>query len=390
MVARRSAALPRSLAPGRGPAATRPAGSGGIRAALRAFWRLALPVAAMAGATALNVLLAVAGPGPLLARLAALWQQAWAEPLFRTAALVALGLAASVALGHQQAVRRAALVAAAIAGAAVANVLVAALGAAVLPAPLVQPRIVLPVGAVAIMLAVVGWRARSLLRRLAMAEAERAPAAWILAQHRLEALWAVAPRAWSTLLGLLLAWLGLHLGLAALHLAAPATVPASSTWLELTVLYLAAAVWHRWPSRVAAGVAVGTLALCPLVQLWLGEAAAEQLADFVYFALWIAVLQGMWELWRERREAPHSLAPSPDATPHPPAPSPTRGEGELAHHDRGQQAPLALDGSGAAWRSRTGPGEEGEEGSVRPRQSRGGEGIPAPLSHKGRGAGGEG
>src|SRR5581483_1456638 len=237
MVARRSAALPRSLAPGRGPAATRPAGSGGIRAALRAFWRLALPVAAMAGATALNVLLAVAGPGPLLARLAALWQQAWAEPLFRTAALVALGLAASVALGHQQAVRRAALVAAAIAGAAVANVLVAALGAAVLPAPLVQPRIVLPVGAVAIMLAVVGWRARSLLRRLAMAEAERAPAAWILAQHRLEALWAVAPRAWSTLLGLLLAWLGLHLGLAALHLAAPATVPASSTWLELTVLY---------------------------------------------------------------------------------------------------------------------------------------------------------
>lgn len=367
MAARRSSALPSSLAPGRGPATTtRPAGSGGVRAALHAFWRLALPAAAVAGATALNVLLAVAGPGPLLAWLAALWQQAWAEPLFRTATLVAVGLAAGMALGRQQVVRRAAPVVIAVAGAAVANVLVAALGAAVLPA-----------GAAAIMLAVVGWRAHSLLRRLAVAEAKRVPAAWVLARERLEALWAVAPRAWSTVLVLLLAWLGLHLGLAALHLAAPATIPASSTWLELTVLYLAAAVWHRWSSRAAAGVAVGALALCPLVQLWLGEAPAEQLADFVYLALWITVLQGLWELRRERQEPP-PLAPSLSASPYPLDSSPLVREGELAHQGHGYKAPRSLDGRGAG----------GEGVPARPSRG-GGEGVPAlrRLAEEGDGDG---
>jgi RND superfamily putative drug exporter len=38
--------------------------------------------------------------------------------------------------------------------------------------------------------------------------------------------------------------------------------------------------------------------------------------------------------------------------PHPLAPSPTRSEEEVVHHDRGQRAPLSLEGRGGTWQSR--------------------------------------
>src|SRR5581483_3686327 len=69
--------------------------------------------------------------------------------------------------------------------------------------------------------------------------------------------------------------------------------------------------------------------------------------------------------------------------PHPLPPSSTRGAGEHIHHDRGELAPLALDGRGA-----------GGEGAPTPLaldgRGAGGEGAPTPLALDGRGAGGEG
>ncbi len=235
------------------------------------------------------------------------WQLVWREPLLRAVLL----LAAIAALGHIPSLRRSPPGVAVTSGALFACLLVVALNVSTAAARATHaPDLPLKAAAFVLAAAVTLLTALMVLHPHELATSSGALQAWLprvswaglpLPPERFRpALW----RGLSTIMVVGLTWLGLHLALATSRTGPqPATASASSVLgVELTILYVAAALWNRWPSRGAAIASVSGLALCPIVQLRFGEASAEQLATFVYLVLWIAVLQGMWELWRERRQ----------------------------------------------------------------------------------------
>lgn len=239
------------------------------------------------------------------------WQLAWREPLLRAVLL----LAAIAALGHIPSLRRSPPGVAVISGALFACLLVVALNVSAAAARATHaPDLPLKAAAFVLAVAITLLTALMALHPQELATSSSALQAWL--PH---VSWAGLPlpperfrpilrRGLSTAIVLGLTWLGLRLASAASHAGPqPAAASASNTLgVELTILYVAAALWNRWSSRGAAIASVSGLALCPIVQLRFGEASAEQVATSVYLVLWIAVLQGMWELWRERRRVKSS------------------------------------------------------------------------------------